>query len=80
MRPTLGPAPERTLKSGRVSATVQPPHAQNEVTKARILVIEDAEAINVAVCAALRDNGLNTLSRDGFSLPSDTLATKYDPI
>jgi DNA-binding response OmpR family regulator len=42
------------------------------VTKARILVIEDAEAINVAVCAALRDNGLDAVGRgDGRELEQD---------
>jgi DNA-binding response OmpR family regulator len=65
--------PERTLKADRVSASVQPRPAQNGlVTKARILVIEDAEAINVAVCAALRDNGLDALGRgDGRELEQD---------
>src|ERR1700753_1952972 len=47
--------------------------AQNaRVTKARILVIEDAEPINVAVCAALRDNGLDAVGRgDGRELEQD---------
>lgn len=42
------------------------------MTKARILVIEDAEAINVAVCAALKDNGFEPVGRaDGRDLEHD---------
>jgi two-component system OmpR family response regulator len=64
---------ERTLKARPVGATGPGRVTQNEtVSKARILVIEDAEAINVAVCAALRDNGLDALGRgDGRELELD---------
>jgi DNA-binding response OmpR family regulator len=42
------------------------------VTAARILVIEDAEAIRAAVCSALRDHGLEVLPRtDGRELEAD---------
>jgi DNA-binding response OmpR family regulator len=42
------------------------------VTAARILVIEDAEAIRAAVCSALRDHGLEVLPRgDGRELEHD---------
>jgi two-component system, OmpR family, response regulator len=42
------------------------------VTAARILVIEDAEAIRAAVCSALRDHGLDVLARgDGRELEGD---------
>jgi DNA-binding response OmpR family regulator len=42
------------------------------VTSARVLVVEDAEAINAAVCAALRGHGLAVLGRgDGRALEAD---------
>jgi DNA-binding response OmpR family regulator len=51
----------------------------DQVSKARILVIEDAEAINVAVCSALRDNGLEVLGRpDGRALEQDLRGFRPD--
>jgi two-component system OmpR family response regulator len=72
-RPPPGVGAERRLKAGRVSPAGGLSRQQNGlVTKARILVVEDAEAINVAVCAALRDNGLDPLGRvDGRELEHD---------
>ena len=65
--------PEHALKGSAFVTGNKPPTTHNDpVTAARILVIEDAEAIRAAVSSALRDHGLDVLARgDGRELEGD---------
>ena len=65
--------PEQALKDGVFVPGDKLPATHNDpVTAARILVVEDAEAIRAAVCSTLRDHGLDVLARgDGRDLEGD---------
>ena len=74
---------ERNLKPGRPSADLQPAGAaagQNGGVGARVLVVEDAEAIRTAVLAGLAEAGYDAAGRpDGRALEHDLAGVPARP-
>jgi DNA-binding response OmpR family regulator len=82
MTANLGPLAERILKPGDPSGDLQPdpsPGPDNGEMGARVLVVEDAEAIRTAVVAGLTAAGYGAAGRvDGHTLEDDLVRFRPD--